>query len=381
MRKKIPLLRLPYTKNERSYISKGLQEILNSGFLTMSKKVTHFEELFAKFIGTKFAVAVNSGTSALEIPLRALGVNGKTIIVPTNTFMATPLAVFHAGAKVVFADISSKTLSIDPKEIEKRITNNTVGVIPVHIGGIISSQWKEIEKICKSNNLFILEDAAHAHGSEINNKKAGTLGVAAAFSFYPTKILNTGEGGMITTNDKSLYKKFITLRDHGKENPKKNIHTDLGYNWRMAEITALLGIQQVKKVNKILYERKKQADLYNKILINTPNLKLQEIPKHLKSSYYKYIVFVNKSIRDKIKTKMQKNFGITLPGEVYNTLCRSQPVLKKDKNLLVKKGDQSFKIAKRISSEQLCLPLYPGLKDTEIKYVAYNLKKLLNDFV
>ena len=381
MRKKIPLLRLPYTKNERSYISKGLHEILNSGFLTMSKKVTHFEELFAKFIGTKFAVAVNSGTSALEIPLRALGVNGKTIIVPTNTFMATPLAVFHAGAKVVFADISSKTLSIDPKEIEKRITNNTVGVIPVHIGGIISSQWKEIEKICKSNNLFILEDAAHAHGSEINNKKAGTLGVAAAFSFYPTKILNTGEGGMITTNDKSLYKKFITLRDHGKENPKKNIHTDLGYNWRMAEITALLGIQQVKKVNKILYERKKQADLYNKILINTPNLKLQEIPKHLKSSYYKYIVFVNKSIRDKIKTKMQKNFGITLPGEVYNTLCHSQPVLKKDKNLLVKKGDQSFKIAKRISSEQLCLPLYPGLKDTEIKYVAYNLKKLLNDFV
>ena len=381
MRKKIPLLRLPYSKNERSYISKGLQEILNSGFLTMSKKVTHFEELFAKFIGTKFAVAVNSGTSALEIPLRALKVKGKTIIIPTNTFMATPLAALHAGAKVAFADISSKTLSIDPKEIEKRITNNTVGVIPVHIGGIISSQWKEIEKICKSNNLFILEDAAHAHGSEINNKKAGTLGVAAAFSFYPTKILNTGEGGMITTNDKSLYKKFITLRDHGKENPKKNIHTDLGYNWRMAEITALLGIQQVKKVNKILYERKKQADLYNKILINTPNLKLQEIPKHLKSSYYKYIVFVNKSIRDKIKTKMQKNFGITLPGEVYNTLCHSQPVLKKDKNLLVKKGDQSFKIAKRISSEQLCLPLYPGLKDTEIKYVAYNLKKLLNDFV
>ena len=380
MRKKIPLLRLPYTKNERSYISKGLQEILNSGFLTMSKKVTHFEELFAKFIGTKFAVAVNSGTSALEIPLRALGVKGKSIIIPTNTFMATPLAALHAGAKVIFADISSKTLSIDPKEIEKRITNNTVGVIPVHIGGIISSQWKEIEKICKSNNLFILEDAAHAHGSEINNKKAGTLGVAAAFSFYPTKILNTGEGGMITTNDKYLYKKFITLRDHGKENPKKNIHTDLGYNWRMAEITALLGIQQVKKVNKILYERKRQADLYNKILINTPNLKLQEIPKHLKSSYYKYIVFVNKSIRDKIKTKMQKNFGISLPGEVYNTLCHSQPVLKKDKNLLVKKGDQSFKNAKKISSEQLCLPLYPGLKDTEIKYVAHCLKKLLNDF-
>ena len=381
MRKKIPLLRLTYTKNEKRNISKGLEEILNSGFLTMSKKVAHFEELFAKFIGTKFAVAVNGGTSALEIPLRALGVNGKSIIIPTNTFMATPLAALHAGAKVIFADISSRTLSIDPKEIEKRITNKTVGVIPVHIGGIVSSQWKEIEKICKSNNLFILEDAAHAHGSKINNRKAGTLGIAAAFSFYPTKILNTGEGGMITTNNKSLYKKFITLRDHGKENPKKNIHTDLGYNWRMAEITALLGIQQVKKVNKILYERKKQADLYDKILINTPNLKLQEIPKQVKSSYYKYLVFVNKSIRDKIKKKMEKNFEITLPGEVYNRLCHSQPVLKKNKHLLIKKGDQTFKNAKKISSEQLCLPLYPGLKDSEIKYVAYSLKKILNEFV
>ena len=140
MRKKIPLLRLTYTKNEKRNISKGLEEILNSGFLTMSKKVAHFEELFAKFIGTKFAVAVNSGTSALEIPLRALGVNGKSIIIPTNTFMATPLAALHAGAKVIFADVSSRTLSIDPKEIEKRITNKTVGVIPVHIGGIVSSQ-------------------------------------------------------------------------------------------------------------------------------------------------------------------------------------------------------------------------------------------------
>ena len=264
---KIPLLRLNYSKEEKKNIKKGLEEILSSGFLTMSKKVAHFEELFAEFIGVKFAVAVNSGTSALEIPLRALKVKGKSVIIPTNTFMATPLAAIHAGAKVIFADISSKNLSIEPKEIEKRIVANTVGVIPVHIGGIISPNWKEIRRICRSNNLFILEDAAHAHGSKINNQNAGSLGIAAAFSFYPTKVLNTGEGGMITTNDKSLYKQFITLRDHGKKDPKKNIHTELGYNWRMAEITALLGIQQVKKARQVLQERRMQAKLYDKLSV------------------------------------------------------------------------------------------------------------------
>ena len=147
-KKKIPILRLNYSKNEKGYISKGINEILNSGHLTMSKKVFQFEKLFAKYVGTKYAVAVNSGTSALEISLRALNVEGKSIIVPTNTFMATPLAVIHAGAKVIFADISEKTLSIQAGEIEKKITKNTVGIILVHIGGVISNEWSKIKQIC-----------------------------------------------------------------------------------------------------------------------------------------------------------------------------------------------------------------------------------------
>jgi len=381
MKKEIPLLRLNYTNNEKKYITEGLKEILNSGYLTMSKKVSHFEELFAKFIGVKFAVAVNSGTSALEIPLRALNVKGKSIIIPTNTFMATPLAALHAGAKVIFVDSSKDDLSIDLKDLEEKIASNTVGVIPVHIGGVISPKWDKLKKICRSNNLFILEDAAHAHGSKINNKNAGSLGVAAAFSFYPTKVFNTGEGGMITTNDKSLYKKFVTLRNHGKKDPDQNIHSELGYNWRMAEINALLGIQQMKKAKKILYDRRTQAKLYDKLLADTSSLQLLKIPEKIKSSYYKYIVFVNSKIRDKIKKKMKNFFGITLPGEVYNKLCHSQPVIKKNKNIVIKIGNQSFRNAKKIASEQLCLPLYPGLKNSEIKYVVRSLKKTLNEFI
>ena len=149
MKKKIPLLRLNYSKREKKFILLGIKEILNSGYLTMAKKVSQFEELFAKFVGTKYAVAVNSGTSALEIPLRSLDVKNKSIIVPTNTFMATPLAVIHAGAKVIFADVSRNDMCIDPDDFKRKIGKDTVGVIPVHIGGSISSSWQQIEKICK----------------------------------------------------------------------------------------------------------------------------------------------------------------------------------------------------------------------------------------
>jgi len=379
MKKKIPLLRLSYSKREKEFISLGIKEILNSGYLTMAKKVSQFEELFAKFIGTKYAVAVNSGTSALEIPLRALNVKNKSIIVPTNTFMATPLAVIHAGAKVIFADTSKNDMSIDPEDLKKKITKDTVGVIPVHIGGSISSSWNKIEQICKENNLFILEDAAHAHGSKIKNKNAGALGIAGAFSFYPTKVLTTGEGGMITTNNRLLYKKFLIFREHGKKNPAENVHTELGYNWRLSEINGLLGVQQVKKAKYILKERRKIASQYDDLLKDIPNLKLQKIPSQIKSSYYKYIIFVKSSIRDKIKKTMSKKYGIDLPGEVYRTLCHSQPVFKKYKNEIIKKGNQSFLNAKKISSEHLCLPLYPGLKSKEIVYIVDSLKKSIKD--
>jgi len=379
MKKKIPLLRLNYSKSEKNFISSGVQEILSSGFLTMSKKIEHFEELFAKFVKVKYAVAVNSGTSALEIPLRALNVEGKSIIIPTNTFMATPIAAIHAGAKVIFSDVLENDLSIDPRELEKKIMKDTVGVIPVHIGGFISPQWKEIKKICDLNNLFIIEDSAHAHGSKINNKFAGSLGLASAFSFYPTKILTTGEGGIITTNNRDLYKKFLILREHGKNNPSYNIHSELGYNWRLPEISGLLGIQQVKKAHGIIKERRKIAALYDEILSDNPNLKLQKIPPTIKSSYYKYIIFVKSKHRDKIKKIMCKKYGISLPGEVYRNLCHTQPVFKKHSKYIVKKGDQLFTNAKNIASSQLCLPLYPGLKDKEIRYNTNSLIKVLKD--
>ena len=376
--RKIPALRLSYSKEEKNDITKGVNEILNSGFLTMGEKVTQFERLFAEFVGVKYAVAVNSGTSALEIPLRALNVEGKSIIIPTNTFMATPLAALHAGAKVIFADVSRESLSIDPKEIEKKIIDGTVGVIIVHIGGIISPEWNKIKKICESNGLFILEDAAHAHGATLDGQMAGSLGTAGSFSFYPTKIVNTAEGGMITTDDEDIYKLSLILREHGKTDPDLDIHSELGYNWRFSEFHALLGLQQMKKLPWMLSERRRLASIYDELIKEVHDVTAIELSDNIESSYYKYLLFLN-TLYDStvVKNKMRDQFGITLPSEVYANPCHSQPLFLKYPELVLNTPEKQFPGAKYVSDRQICLPLYPGLTDDELMYVVDSLKSVL----
>ena len=374
----IPLLRLEYTEEEIKFIQNGVKDILESGYLTMGSKVKEFEQEFSNYIDTKHAVAVNSGTSALEIPLRALGVANKTVIIPTITFMATPLAAIHAGAKVIFVDVMPENLSIDPDDLRRKITNDTAGIILVHIGGIISPYFHEIEKICEENSLFLIEDAAHAHGSSIKGKKAGTLGICGSFSFYPTKVLNTAEGGMITTDDKTIFEKSLIFREHGKKDHNFNIHTELGYNWRFSELHALLGLQQIKIVNDIISKRQKIARFYDSQLNQTSGITLIEIPKYIECSYYKYIVYLDKRYdRHVFKNQLKKEFNISLPGEVYAEGCNNQPVFKKYPELVLNKTDEHFPGAKFVSDRQICLPLYPSLTDDELMYVVDSLKSVL----
>lgn len=374
----IPILRLSYSDQDIEFISRGVREVLKSGFLTMGKNVAKFEDLFANFVGARYAVAVNSGTSALEIGLRALSIEGKSVIVPTLTFMATPLSVIHAGGRVVFVDVMKENLSIDPVDLRRKIRKDTAGVILVHIGGIISAHLYEIQKICEENGLFLLEDAAHAHGSEIDGKKAGTLGRAAAFSFYPTKVLTTAEGGMITTADEQIHRQALILREHGKTDPSFNIHTELGYNWRFSELHAVLGIQQIKNAQDLVRERIRLAGLYDAALKGTMGLKLLHIPNNIRCAYYKYIVYLEGGCeREALKTQLKQEYQITLPGEVYSDPCHSQPVFKKYPWAVLNGPGDMFPNAEYISRRQVCLPLYPGLKDEEIIYIVDSLKKAL----
>lgn len=375
---KISMLRLPYTQEEIDFIKNSIIEVLKSGYLTMGEKVIQFERAFTRFIGTKYAIATNSGTSSLEIVLRAIGIERNTVVIPSNTFMATATAVVHAGGRVVLADCQKENLQMDPEDLKRRIRPDTKGVILVHIGGIISPHFDEIKKICDENGLFLLEDAAHAHGATIDGRKAGALGIAGSFSFYPTKVITTAEGGMITTDDEGIYQKSLVLRDHGKVNPELNMHTEFGYNWRFSEIHALLGLEQMRKSEHILAERRMIAKMYTQRLGELKKLRPLPVPANIESAYYKYIVFLTSDInRDQVKTELRDRFDIHLPGEVYAQPLHRQPVFQKYPQTLANEPNDTFPQTEYACRQHLCLPLYQGLTEKEIDYIVDSLKKVL----
>ena len=180
----IPILRIPFTEEDREFIHRGLDEILDSGYLTMGRFTRQFEQQFSEFTGAAYAVAVSNGTAALEVTLHALGIEGQSVIVPTNTFLATAFAVIHSGNRVIFVDSDPGTLCLDVGDVRRRIDADTKAVILVHIGGVITPAYEGLKQLCDSHNLYLIEDCAHAHGSSIDGKPAGTLGVAGAFVVY-----------------------------------------------------------------------------------------------------------------------------------------------------------------------------------------------------
>jgi len=372
----IPLLRLSYTSEEIEEIKRGIGNVLESGYLTMADRVHEFETQFARFCGTRYALGTNSGTSALEIALRAIDVAGGTVVMPSNTYMATPLAAIKAGARVIFTECEKANLQMDPDDLSRKIRADTRAVILVHIGGIISPHMDAIRRICAERNVPLVEDAAHAHGAMFKGKKAGQFGMAGAFSFYPTKVLTTAEGGMLVTDDEGLYEKGVVLREHGKADHNYNIHTEIGDNWRFSELHAVLGLQQMKKADFILAERRRLARLYDALCTGVTWLKPVVIPEGVDSAYYKYICFLPEDMdRADLKERLSRLFGVQLPGEVYSDPCHSQPVFRKYPELIANDENDVFPVTDHVCRTHICLPLYPGLQDKEVEYVVEALKK------
>ena len=376
---KVPILRIPFSDEDISFITERIQEILKSGQLAMGKNVKEFEEGFARFCETQYCIGTNTGTSALEIALRCFDVENKTVIVPASTFMSTIFAPVHAGGKIKFVDVTKEDLSINPDKLNDAITKDTKVLILVHIGGTISFHLKEIQKICKDNNILLLEDCAHAHGAKIDGKKAGSLGDAGAFSFYPTKIMTSGEGGAITTDTPLIDKWARVWRDEGKEDTRLNIHPVFGSNWRLTEFHAVVALSQLKKIKWILSERRKIAHWYDSKLKNLSGISLLKIPDNIQSSYYKYIVFLDEDIeRNCVKKELKDKFDVSLTGEVYEFPCYNQPVFKKYSHIKQNKESERFPVADEVCKNQICLPLYPGLLEPEVDYVVESLKSVLS---
>ena len=369
---KVPASKPFFFNNDQQFILNGLKKILKGkSFLSMGNYGKLFENKFAKFIGTKYAVSCNSGTSALELICRSLNIEGKEIIVPSNTFIASVNAILNSGCKPIFADCAND-MCIDYKSIIKKITKKTAAIMVVHIGGIITKDIFKIKKLCEKKKIFLIEDAAQAHGSSLNKKKAGSFGIAAGFSFFSTKVMTTGEGGMVTTNNSEMVKKMKSMREFGKikKGIYTNYHTSIGYNWRFGEVNSLMGLMQLKSVKKFINGRKKIAKIYDAELSNLKNIEIIKPFNVKEHNYFKYIILLKNKKREIVHKLLEKN-SISPGGYVYEIPLHKQPVFKKYNKLKLSNSE-------KYCSKHICLPIFYSMKSTQAKYVANVLKKILS---
>ena len=395
--KEVPILRIPFSDPDVQQLVEGWTDVLGSGFLTLGSYTNRFEQLFREFTGAKHAVAVSSGTSALEVMIRALGIEGRSIIVPTNTFLASALAVAHSGNKVVFADSDPDTMGLDPVDVARKVDEDTAAVMAVHIGGLISPAIDLIRDLCQRRGLYLLEDCAHAHGSTLDGVHAGLWGIAGGFSFFPTKTLTTGEGGMVITGDEEVYHRMLMLRNQGKNPALGNKISELGHNWRLSEFTAVLGVQQLERAKGILEDRGRIARFYDQALLEFEGLRPLARPPGFTSSHYKYIVYLDPSWdRAGVKRIMKEKYSVSLPGEVYADLCHDEPLWESHTYCGKRKEgnggiqctrwpqcgcgtrQQGFPGAEYLSRHHLCLPMYPGLEEEALEHVVQSLEHTLH---
>jgi dTDP-4-amino-4,6-dideoxygalactose transaminase len=365
---------LPYFPEESlSDILADIKLVLKSGKLTDGPYTQEFEKKFSEYQKAKYAVAVNSGTAALDVALRFFKLAGREVIVPTNTFVSTPNTVLFAGGKPVFADMKENTLCIDPEDIRKKLSPKTAGIIVVHIAGLVCPEIDEIKEICDEKGLFLLEDAAHAHGAIIDGKMAGTLGNAGCFSFYPTKVMTTCEGGMIVTNNPELAEVARCLRTIGQNAERKAVM--LGHNWRINELAAVVGKHQLQHLEEFVLRRNEVARLYKEALSNVTSISLFKLPTNTRHSYYKYPVKIEKGIdRAKLGVLLHQKFGIET-GYVYYPPCHLQPYYAQNFG----SGFGDFPIAEAVLDKILCLPMHCGLTKENVDYINNALISLTSE--
>ncbi len=369
--RRIPPFRYYFPPESVNRIVGGVRELLESGdYLTQCKYVEELERKFASYIGVKHAVAVSNGTAALEIIFTALGVNGSKVIIPTNTFAATAYGAIRAGGRPVFVDIEAD-LNFSLNDVRKKLSKDVKAVVPVHIGGLVPPRMEELIELAEKKGFHIIEDAAHAHGSELKGRKAGTFSKAAAFSFFSTKVMTTGEGGMIVTDDDEIAEKAKLLRNQGKV--KGNLIGIMGYNWRMTEFQAIVGLEQLRLLDEMIEGRRRVARIYDELLSGHPVLKVLEIPEESKTNYYKYIVFLPKGRKpDVLKAFLKEKYGVELAGYVYEVPLHRQPVFKEYVS-----SSEEFPVADDLCYRHIALPIYPQMTEEEAHYVVECLNKAL----
>mgnify|MGYP006112949059 FL=1 len=346
-----------------------IKECLASGQLTLGKNVRLFEENFSEWLNMKYAVGVSSATAGLHLSLLSVDIkNNDEVIVPSKTFISTANSALYCNAKPVFCDVDESTFQLDPSKVEQLITSKTKAIIPVHLGGNIC-EMNKIKKIAKKYNLTIIEDAAHAHGSTLNGKMAGTFGHIGVFSFYPDKIMASGDGGIVVTNDRKIFEKLLLLRNVGRKNIGNYDYTEIGYNYRMNEIQAIIAQEQLKLLPKMIKRRRCIADIYNSELKDVPNLHCQKILKDVNSAYYAYVMKLTKGNLKKFRKTLKEKGIETSP--MFTTVYKTKIYQK------LSIFSNNCPISEILDDQTFTIPLHVGITNTEVNYVVKTIKKIL----
>jgi len=362
---------------------KVVTETLKSDWLTQGPKVLELEEKFARFVGSRYAVAVSSGTAALHAACAACGIGiNDEVIVPTLSFVATANCVLYCGAKPVLVDVYPNTLTINVEEAERKITKKTKAIIAVDFAGHPAG-WDKLKKLAKKHKLTLIDDASHALGGKYNGRRIGLIADLTTFSFHPVKTITSGEGGIVTTNNKVFYQKLLRFRNHGIYKDKKLSKKygswyyevrDLGYNYRLTDMQAALGINQLKKIESFSKKRISIWKKYQKAFSDNPKLELPIEKKGTTPVWHIYPVRLNlekiKYNRRQIFEKLKKS-GIGV--HVFYVPIHKQPLY--SKRFKYRKGE--FPVAEDYYRRVLILPLFPSLGGLDQAFIINKMQKIL----
>lgn len=340
------------------------------------KYVGEFEKQFAKYCECAHGITTTSGTTAIHLALASIGIKrGDEVIVPAFTMIGSVFPIIYCGAKPILVDAEPETWNMNINQIEEKITDKTKAIMPVHIYGH-PCDMDPIMKIGKKHGLFVVEDAAEAHGAMYKGKKTGGIGDVGCFSFYANKIITCGEGGMVVTNNEEIAQHATSLKDLSFSGGKKRIylHSEVGYNYRMTNLQAAIGLAQFERVNEFIEMRRKNAQLYNQFLKNTSGIKLPIEKEWAKNVYWMYSVLVEPEFgvsRDELMTELEKK-GIE--NRSFFIPMNKQPVFR---NMHLFEGE-SYPVAEELSEKGLYLPSSSGLKPAEISYVCSSINEIKN---
>ena len=348
-----------------------VERAVRSGFVSSRGEfITRFESGFSSYCQARYGVAVCNGTAALHLALSALDIKkGDEVIIPDLTFIATANAVRYCQAKPVPVDSEASTWCIDPEKVSDAITKRTKAIIPVHLYGH-PANLERILEITESAGIFVVEDAAEAHGAEIKGKRVGGIGDVGCFSFYGNKILTTGEGGMCVTNRPELEEKMRILRDHGMDPKRKYWHPYVGYNYRMTNLQAALGVAQLRKIDRILESKRKNAALYSRAFEASDLVTLPPEADWGKNVYWMYSILVNKGGQTARDRLIERLLEAKIESRPFFYLIHTQPPYKGS-------ARRRTPVAANLSRRGVNLPSSPVLTENEITHVAETVVKIL----